>query len=322
MDDKYSRLRAVLSLGKEELVKQFSQEFYDYYKETLFLNSAIMRGYMERCKYFLDTVNGAGKTILDVGCGHGVQSLHFAALGAKHIFSIDINKDKIAVFKKLIRKTEINNISIKLRNAIKTGFPDNFFDAVICNEVISHVSDYRLFLTEMQRILKKGGLIFVIDGNNALNPKSVKSTADIQEKAENGPVSGTGLKKPYIEMRKEIIQKSFKNINKEKVSELSVLTKGLNKQQIKIVVKQYLKNKIITVKPNYPVVNPLTSELPEQLFNPYELAEEFRKAGFSESYARPSLPFRADRKLLRIMLKPFYPIILKHSNTFEIIAEK
>lgn len=38
-----------------------------------------------------------------------------------------------------------------------TNFQDNFFDVIICNHVLEHVDSYQQALTEIKRILKKGG---------------------------------------------------------------------------------------------------------------------------------------------------------------------
>ncbi len=40
-------------------------------------------------------------------------------------------------------------------------FPDNAFDHVICSEVLEHIPNYASFLSEIQRVLKPGGLFAV-----------------------------------------------------------------------------------------------------------------------------------------------------------------
>jgi ubiquinone/menaquinone biosynthesis C-methylase UbiE len=44
-------------------------------------------------------------------------------------------------------------------------FADEVFDAILLNEVIEHVDDERAVLRELQRVLKRGGLLFVFAPN-------------------------------------------------------------------------------------------------------------------------------------------------------------
>ncbi|CAB4244471.1 2-polyprenyl-3-methyl-5-hydroxy-6-metoxy-1, 4-benzoquinol methylase [Methylacidimicrobium sp. AP8] len=50
-------------------------------------------------------------------------------------------------------------------------YPDSFFDAVSCTEVIEHLEDYRRLLREIFRVLRPGGLL-VLSTPNILNLKS------------------------------------------------------------------------------------------------------------------------------------------------------
>lgn len=60
------------------------------------------------------------------------------------------------VFKKKEKRGDIEFIPGDLT---KTPFSDNFFDAVLCLSVIEHGVDEDKFFEEMNRILKKGGLL-------------------------------------------------------------------------------------------------------------------------------------------------------------------
>lgn len=56
-----------------------------------------------------------------------------------------------------------NQINTVLGDAKKLGFPDNHFDAVISNSIIHHIPDPALVFSEMVRVTKPGGLMFVRD---------------------------------------------------------------------------------------------------------------------------------------------------------------
>ncbi len=44
-------------------------------------------------------------------------------------------------------------------SALQLPFADNCFDKVICSEVLEHIPDYRAALSEIERVLKPGGLL-------------------------------------------------------------------------------------------------------------------------------------------------------------------
>ena len=50
---------------------------------------------------------------------------------------------------------------LKLGNIIKTDYPDNYFDCVICSEVIEHIPNDPRWCTELIRCLKPGGLLIL-----------------------------------------------------------------------------------------------------------------------------------------------------------------
>ena len=110
---------------------------------------------IEEAINFLDK----GNMLLDVGCGEGT----FAKLAAKnynHIYGIDL------CFRAL---TSANNKSIQVikGNLNKEGisFQDGSFDAVTCLDVIEHVFDPVALLLEINRVLKKNGVLILTTPN-------------------------------------------------------------------------------------------------------------------------------------------------------------
>lgn len=52
----------------------------------------------------------------------------------------------------------------------KTDFPDNSFDAIICNHVLEHIPEDLTAMQELKRVLKHGGwAIIMVPVNNTLN---------------------------------------------------------------------------------------------------------------------------------------------------------
>lgn len=93
-----------------------------------------------------------GKKVLDVGCGFG----DFLKFNPKKFVGIDINADALRSCKE--EGFEVHNASVT-----KIPFSNDSFDGVNCQQVIEHLTapDAYGMLTEINRVLKKGGLLVI-----------------------------------------------------------------------------------------------------------------------------------------------------------------
>lgn len=94
------------------------------------------------------------KYCLEIGCGTGVTTYYLRKKGGKWV-SADIEQDHVTEAKDLNKK---NIIRIGDR---KLGFKSSSFDLVIIINFLEHIRDDRCFITEINRILKKGGSLIV-----------------------------------------------------------------------------------------------------------------------------------------------------------------
>lgn len=109
-----------------------------------------------------------GKVVADVGCGSGYGVEVLKKAGAKKIYGSDISKHSIKFAKK--RFGHLAEFSVQSIINL-SQYPDNFFDATICVEVLEHIAEYEMehkALQELKRITKKGGLIVVSTPNNEI----------------------------------------------------------------------------------------------------------------------------------------------------------
>ena len=100
-----------------------------------------------------------GIKILDDGCGNGGLAIAFAEAGAE-VFGVDIEKELIDIAQK---HSAIYKVFPKFifYNGKKLPFEDNFFDAVLSISVLEHVSNPVNYLSEISRVLKFGGYLYL-----------------------------------------------------------------------------------------------------------------------------------------------------------------
>ncbi len=116
----------------------------------------------------------AGK-VLDVGCAYGFMLQKFPTTFEK--FGVDISEFAIAEAKK-----RVSGATLKVGGAEdKFSFPENFFDIIVCNDVIEHLENPRVALGNMFKVLKTGGLLYLNTPNFNWLRKKVFAYADRKE---------------------------------------------------------------------------------------------------------------------------------------------
>ncbi len=100
--------------------------------------------------------NQKGKKILDAGCGEGHLIYKMWEVLNNQYYGIDITP--VAVKNAKIRCPFAD---IKEGDMLKMGYANNFFDIIICTEVLEHIPEFKLVLKEFKRILRPGGLLIV-----------------------------------------------------------------------------------------------------------------------------------------------------------------
>ena len=106
---------------------------------------------------------------LDVGCGGGILSEKLRRLGA-NVTGIDASKNSIEIAKKHAKKSrlEINYKCITTSKLLESKENViNKFDLVIASEVIEHVSNRKLFLSDISNLCRPGGLVVFTSINNS-----------------------------------------------------------------------------------------------------------------------------------------------------------
>ena len=99
------------------------------------------------------------KTILDFGCGHGVDSMKFVKLGAKKVLGIDPSKPMIDLAKKENKHSKIKFVKT---NGKILPLKAQQFDLVFANFVVHYLKDTKKQFKEIARMLKPGGYFLAV----------------------------------------------------------------------------------------------------------------------------------------------------------------
>jgi SAM-dependent methyltransferase len=97
--------------------------------------------------------NRTDLTILNVGAATGYSSELLQQFGT--VTSVEFDKDCYEFTRDVVK------IPIQQGSILELDFPDNTFDLVCAFDVIEHVEDDRLAVSEMRRVAKSGGVMFV-----------------------------------------------------------------------------------------------------------------------------------------------------------------
>ncbi|WP_315798181.1 class I SAM-dependent methyltransferase [Bradyrhizobium sp. SZCCHNRI3043] len=103
-----------------------------------------------------------GGRILDVGVGTGLSLSDYAR--TTKICGVDISEPMLRRAQARVRELKLFNVeTLAVMDAKHLAFPDNFFDAVVAQYVITAVPDPEATLDDFIRVLKPGGELILVN---------------------------------------------------------------------------------------------------------------------------------------------------------------
>jgi ubiquinone/menaquinone biosynthesis C-methylase UbiE len=97
-----------------------------------------------------------GMHVLDVGCGDGLDMLHYQELGVT-VFGVDASTEMVKLAKLRLPKADIRCGLFQ-----QTTFGDQAFDAVVSKYALQTTPDLQPAFQEIHRILKPNGLLLCL----------------------------------------------------------------------------------------------------------------------------------------------------------------
>ena len=105
-----------------------------------------------------------GLRMLDIGCGPGTISVGLAkAVHPGEFIGVDMEESQVELSIKAEHEGGNANARFQVADALNMLFPNDHFDVVHLHAVLMHIPDTMPALSEIQRVLKPGGILGVRD---------------------------------------------------------------------------------------------------------------------------------------------------------------
>mgnify|MGYP006284592909 CR=1 FL=1 len=144
---------------------------YPFFKEK---NESLEKRQVNLTEHCISRVGSMhDKTILEVGCGNGTQSIYmYNNFHPKKTIGIDINRNNIELAQNL--KNGHEKLEFHVDDAQKLEkIPDNSIDILVCIESAFHYPHKKSFLKQVERVLKPSGKFLIADILSRSNKKRI-----------------------------------------------------------------------------------------------------------------------------------------------------
>lgn len=163
------------TVAEHEKAKKVGEVFHSVASKYDLMNDVMSAGMHRGWKRFAVEISGvkAGDKVLDIAGGSGDLSKLFAKkVGAEgQVILTDINASMLAVGRDRMIDAGLN-VPAAQCDAEKLPFPDNYFDCVIVAFGLRNMTHKDKALAEMQRVLKIGGRLLVLEFSKVWQPLS------------------------------------------------------------------------------------------------------------------------------------------------------
>ncbi len=163
------------TVAETEKAKKVAEVFHSVADKYDLMNDVMSAGLHRGWKRFAVSVSGvsAGDKVLDIAGGSGDLSKLFAKkVGAQgQVILTDINASMLGVGRDRMLDAGLNVPAMQC-DAEKLPFPDQYFDCVIVAFGLRNMTHKDKALAEMQRVLKVGGRLLVLEFSKVWQPLS------------------------------------------------------------------------------------------------------------------------------------------------------
>jgi len=108
-----------------------------------------------------------GFTVVDYGCGTGACLRDASSMTGEKgfVYAVDVHELAISSVEELIARYSLTNIKPVLTDGKKTDIPGETADLIYALDMFHMVKDTGAFLKELNRIIKRDGILILEDGH-------------------------------------------------------------------------------------------------------------------------------------------------------------
>jgi demethylmenaquinone methyltransferase/2-methoxy-6-polyprenyl-1,4-benzoquinol methylase len=159
----------------EEKVRKVAGVFHSVAGKYDLMNDLMSMGVHRLWKRYTIEMSGVrgGQRVLDIAGGTGDLAAKFSALVGEsgEVVLADINDSMLQVGReRLVDRGILKNVDYVQANAECLPFPDNYFDCITIAFGLRNVTDKDAALRSMQRVLKPGGRLLVLEFSKPVAP--------------------------------------------------------------------------------------------------------------------------------------------------------
>lgn len=261
----------------------------------------VLRGHLTKYGYILEwALSGIKKDVndlvlLDYGGGHGMLSLLAKESGVGTVIHNDIypvsclDAEKIGIDLSLQADHYVPG---DINRVVEFCKGQNINCDVVANyDVIEHIYDIHDFLGKLNSLSDGPMSIFLASAANELNPRIKRilqkqhNEFEYQDRSEKFGRKPTDATRAILNIRREIITSYAPSLPVAAIDRLSLLTRGLMKHDIEAAVDSFKATGKYPDPIRHPTntCDPYTGNWFEHLMDPYQLAHQLTRSGFSAS---------------------------------------
>ena len=254
----------LFALSREEATKQFGEVFTSYHSE-FFSGNVSPLVVVYRAQRALKLAGDKDKSVLECGCGDGLDAILMRLLGAKRVVGVDPAESKHPVQQELLRFSGMDNVEF-VHLPIGDYKPDEKFDVAVASASLSHVPEVDETLSMLASNLNDKGSLIVFEDNNIMRRGYHEYLEKLWDKAERGELVGEGVQ-PVQKLREEYITEHIGELSAEQFEKIHAQMRGLYGEKLLTAVRAFIDGKPFENPPPHPARIPATGETLEYPFH-------------------------------------------------------
>ncbi|MCD4651408.1 MAG: class I SAM-dependent methyltransferase [Candidatus Cloacimonetes bacterium] len=270
----------IIDLNLQELdVKDYFRAYLKSYQDDF---EAIIHRYVDILTQSTRLFRNPKFAFLDYGGGTGILCLLAKLCGIEKVCYLDISEEATQGAQALATALNIpiDEFYISTYEKISDRIAARF-DVIANYDVLEHLSSPQEAFSEIGKLLKNNGSIYMASGANTYHPVInilMRREHKMLETRGMGHSQGVQAKKSWVSVREKIIKEKFPYLESREIEKLAILTRGLIRADIIKAVQVYQDNGIFPKpKDSTNTCDPKSGLWNENLIPYFAFAKHLRK---------------------------------------------